>query len=246
MKPPHGWPRPDYARIAEATSSGRGFDDLTARSPVPLNPAHTPLQYLRALFGATDTDFIWTAPGGAQTGDTTALGKLDQSYRPALTVPSLLNARRGKKDNGDKSRRCATMISRRLFLVIETDFRPDDPGAAPTPAGELLKANPNLPTPPELSAAVAHHWLDLGWPVALILFSGGKSVHSWIATWAHDDDTEAARMFSHATALGADPALWTPCQPVRCPEGKREDGREQPVLYCDPRFMLGELPVIDY
>ena len=246
MKPPHGWPRPDYARIAEATSSGRGFDDLTARSPVPLNPAHTPLQYLRALFGATDTDFIWTAPGGAQTGDTTALGKLDQSYRPALTVPSLLNARRGKKDNGDTSRRCSTMVSRRLFLVVETDFKPDAPGAAPTPAGELLKANPNLPTPPELSAAVAHHWLDLGWPVALILFSGGKSVHSWIATWAHDDDTEAARMFSHATGLGADAALWTPCQPVRCPEGRREDGRKQPVLYIDPRFMLGELPVIDY
>jgi hypothetical protein len=246
MKPPDGWPKPDFQRIAEATASGRGFDDLPGRSPVPLNPAHTPLHYLRALFGATDTNYIWTAPGGAQTGDTTALGELDQNYRPALTVPSLLNARRGKKDNGDTSRRCSSMVSKRLFLVIETDFRPDEPGAAPTPAGQLLKANPNLPTPEELSAGVAHRWLDLGWPVALILFSGGKSCHAWIATWAHDDDTEAARMFSHATALGADPALWTPCQPVRCPEGKRENGREQPVLYCDPRFMLGELPVIDY
>ncbi len=138
------------------------------------------------------------------------------------------------------------MISKRLFLVLETDFKPDDPGAAPTPIGELMRSNPHLTTPRELSAGIAHHWLDLGWPVALILFSGGKSCHSWVATWQDRDDEQAAKMFWYATALGADPALWTRCQLVRCPEGKRGDGRGQPVLYINPDFMLGELPVIDY
>ena len=240
------WPKPDGQRIAEATEHGRGFDDLPGRSPVPLNPCHTPQHYLQALFDPDPKSYICTADGGPQTANTVPWEGFDPSWRPSLVVPSLMATIRGKKPNGETSRRCASMITKRLYLVLETDFRPDDPGATPTPIGELLKANPNLPTPKELSAGVAHQWLDLRWPVALILFSGGKSVHSWIATWAHDDDAEAARMFSHATALGADPALWTPCQPVRCPEGKREDGRDQPVLYIDPRFMLGELPVIDY
>jgi hypothetical protein len=246
MKPPDGWPKPDYALIAAATSSGRGFADLTARSPVPLNPAHTARDYLQALFAPQDMSFLCTSPSLPQMADTAPWLGFKHSDRPALVVPSLMDSQRGKKDNGDTSRRCASMVSRRLYLVVETDFRPDKDGAESTPAGELMRNSPHLPSPKELSAGVAHHWLDLGWPVALILFSGGKSVHSWLATWAHDDDTEAARMFSHATALGADAALWTPCQPVRVPEGRREDGREQPVLYIDPRFMLGELPVIDY
>ncbi len=246
MKPPDGWPKPDYARIAEATEHGRGFDDLPGRSPVPLNPAHTPMHYLQALFDPDPKSFICTADGGPQTAITFPWEGFDPSWRPSLVVPSLMATIRGKKPNGETSRRCASMITKRLYLVLETDFRPDEPGAAPTPIGELMRDNPHLTTPKELSAAVAHHWLDIGWPLALILFSGGKSVHAWIATWAHDDDAEAARMFSHATALGADPALWTTCQLVRCPEGRRETGEEQPVLYCDPRFMLGELPVIDY
>ena len=133
MKPPDGWPKPDYARIAAATEHGRGFADLTARSPVPLNPAHTPLHYLQALFGATDTDFVWTAPDGAQTGDTTALGELDQNYRPALTVPSVLNARRGRKDNGDTSRRCASMVSKRLFWSSKPTSAQTRTGPSPRP-----------------------------------------------------------------------------------------------------------------
>ena len=157
-----------------------------------------------------------------------------------------MNAREGVNQGDRPSKRCASMISKRQYLVVETDFRADDPGAAPTPIGELMRDNPHLPTPKELSAAVAHRLLDLGWPIALILFSGGKSCHVWLSTWQDDGDEQAAKMFAYAASLGADPALWTTCQLVRCPEGRREDGREQPVLYIDPRFMLGELPVIDY
>ena len=240
------WPKPDVQRIAEATEHGRGFDDLPARSPVPLNPAHTPMHYLQALFDPDSKSFICLAGDDPRTGETLQCDEIDPAARPVLVVPSLMNAREGVNQGGRLSKRCASMVSRRHYLVIETDFRPDDPGAAPTPIGELMRDNPHLPTPPELSAAVAHHWLDIGWPVALVLYSGGKSCHTWLATWQDDGDEQAAKMFAYAASLGADPALWTTCQLVRCPEGRREDGRDQPVLYIDPRFMLGELPVIDY
>lgn len=242
----YNWLRPDISRIAAATASGRGFDDLPGRSPAPLNPGHTPLHYLQALLGATPPDFVCLARDDPRTGETLLWDEIDPAARPSLVVPSLMNAREGVNQEGRVSKRCASMITKRLYLVIETDFRADESGAAPTPIGELLKANPRLPTPKELSAGVAHHWLDLGWPVALVLFSGGKSCHTWLATWQDEDDEQAAKMFRYATALGADPALWTTCQLVRCPEGRREDGREQPVLYCNPDFMLGELPVINY
>ena len=242
------WPKPDVQRIAEATEHGRGFDDLPGRSPVPLNPCHKAYHYLKALFAPTDESFICLADGGPQTASTIEWWHFTEGWRPALVVPSLMNAARGKKEGGGVSKRCASMITKRLYLVLETDFKPDDPGAAPTPIGELMRNNPHLPTPPELSAGIAHHWIDQGWPVALVLFSGNKSVHTWIAVWQNDDDgeEEAARMFAYATERGADASHWTRCQLIRCPEGRRENGKEQPVLYIDPRFMLGELPVIDY
>ncbi len=242
----YNWPKPDVQRIAEATEHGRGFADLTERSPVPLSPYHTAQHYLQALFDPTPQSYICVADGGPQTASTFPWEGFGPSDRPALVVPSLMATIRGKKPNGETSRRCASMITKRLYLVLETDFKPDDPGAAPTPIGELMRDNPHLTTPKELSAAVAHHWLDIGWPVALVLYSGGKSCHVWVATWQDEDDEQAAKMFQYATALGADPALWTTCQLVRCPEGLREGGREQPVLYCNPTFMLGDLPVIDY
>ena len=240
------WPKLDVQRIAAATASGRGFDDLPGRSPAPLNPGHTPMHYLRALFGATPQSFICLARDDPRTGETLQWDEIDSAARPSLVVPSLMNAREGMNQEGRVSKRCASMVTKRLYLVLETDFRSDEPGTETTPIGALLRDNPTLPTPKELSAGVAHHWLDLGWPVALVLFSGSKSVHTWVAVWANDDEAEVAQMFDYATALGADPALWTTCQLVRCPEGRREDGREQPVLYCNTDFMLDKLPVIEY
>ena len=241
------WPKPDYARIAQATEHGRGLDDLTARSPVRLDPCHKAYHYLKALFAPTDESFICTADGGPQTANTFPWWLFTETARPALVVPSLMNAIRGKKEGGGVSKRCASMISTRQYLVLETDFK-SDTHDAPTAIGKLMRDNPYLPTPKELSAGIAHHWLDQGWPVALILFSGNKSVHAWVATWQNDDEgeEEAARMFAYATARGADASHWTRCQLIRCPEGRRENGEEQPVLYCNPDFMLGDLPVIDY
>jgi hypothetical protein len=242
----YNWPKPDVSLISKATEHGRGFADLTARSPVPLNPCHTARDYLAALFDPNPKSFVCVADGGPQTACTIPWEGVEPSDRPGLVVPSLMNAIRGKKPNGDTSRRLASMVSKRLYIVLETDFKLDDPGAEPTPIGELMRNNPHLPTPKELSAGIAHHWIDQGWPVALVLFSGNKSVHVWIATWQDEDDEAAARMFAYATARGADASHWTLCQLIRCPEGRRETGEEQPVLYIDPRFMLGELPVIDY
>lgn len=70
-------------------------------------------------------------------------------------------------------------------------------------------------------------------PLVLVVYSGGKSLHGWFRC----DGVPAARLwqwFCGACARGADPRLWLPEQLVRMPDGRRESGELQPIVYFDP------------
>jgi hypothetical protein len=80
-----------------------------------------------------------------------------------------------------------------------------------------------------VEAAVLLHLAERA-PLVLAVTSGNKSLHGWFACRDASDDKLRA-FFNYAIMLGADSATWTPCQLVRMPEGQRDNGARQAVLF---------------
>ncbi len=71
-------------------------------------------------------------------------------------------------------------------------------------------------------------------PLVLCVHSGGKSLHGWFFRGAATDET-FKKFFDYAVTLGADPAIWTACQWVRMPDGQRDNGNRQRIVFFDRR-----------
>lgn len=127
-------------------------------------------------------------------------------------VPSPMSAMRGLTQTGKSSARCLDNTGPRRFLVVEQDTG----------------------TPDE-QARVLLHPAERA-PLALVVSSGGKSLHGWFYCEGASDNQQA-KFFNLATKLGADPATWTPCQLVRLPEGRRDNGNRQSVIFFNPEVV---------
>jgi hypothetical protein len=68
--------------------------------------------------------------------------------------------------------------------------------------------------------------------------SGGKSLHGWFNVQGVSEERLAAWV-AVARRLGADPATFCPCQFVRLPEGRRDNGTPQHVVYLKPAMLEG-------
>ena len=75
-------------------------------------------------------------------------------------------------------------------------------------------------------------------PLAMLVFSGGKSLHGWF--YAPKAPTEfMTEFFADACSLGADPVMWGKSQFSRLPGGRNaKTGKAQSVLYLNPEFTL--------
>jgi hypothetical protein len=58
-------------------------------------------------------------------------------------------------------------------------------------------------------------------PLALVVWSAGKSLQCWFNA-SCEDELSQRRFMEYAVALGADSALWKKCQLVRLPGGVEE------------------------
>ena len=128
-------------------------------------------------------------------------------------VPSPMSALTGLTQEGRESCRCLANTGPRKFLVIEFD------------------REPSLDRQAQLHFGLATHA-----PLALVVFSGKKSLHGWyyVEGWP---EAEAHKLHRLAVACGADAATWTPCQLVRMPDTMRPDtGRRQSVFFWNPNF----------
>ena len=130
-------------------------------------------------------------------------GKLSEAQ---FIVPSPMSSSVGRTKEGRPSAKSDSNTGPRRFLVIEQDTgTPDDQ------AGVLLHL-----------ARIA--------PLVLAVHSGSKSIHGWF--YAHDCPEDTLRRFmNHAVSLGADRALWTRSQFVRMPDGLRDNGHRQRVIF---------------
>lgn len=127
-------------------------------------------------------------------------------------VPSPMSAVQGVTKKGKPSAHTSSNTGPRRFLVVEFDTCTIDS-----------------------QAAILRH-LACRAPLALVVHSGGKSLHGWFFCEGRGD-AETRMFFDDAISLGADPATWTRSQFVRMPEGQRPNGRKQAVCYINPSMI---------
>jgi len=130
-------------------------------------------------------------------------------------VPSPMTAIRGKAKNGRDSMRCSANTAARRFIVVEFDQGTFDQ-----------------------HAALLVHLAKFA-PLVLVVHSGNKSLHGWFYCQGQPDE-KVERFFRYAVSLGADRATKTRCQFVRMPDGTRDNGKRQRVVYFDPKRMEGK------
>jgi hypothetical protein len=119
----------------------------------------------------------------------------------------------GLNQSGEVSNRCLSNTGARRFSIVEFDTGTIDE-----------------------HAALLLHLAERA-PLAIAVFSGSKSLYGWFYC-AGVAAGKVARFFRYAVSLGADPAMWTPCQLVRMPDGIRDNGRRQTVYFFNPEVML--------
>lgn len=220
------WPVPDPARIAAAVKNGPSALELWKRSPVLLDvdDGSNAARIITALFTNTTTPDPLLCIGKSSREFATRPLSFWTSRRQvadfALIVPSPMSARTGKTKEGKESEHTLENTGARRFLVVEFDT-----GTADEHAARL--------------------WHLSGFaPLALVVHSGGKSLHGWFPV-GDSPPGDVERFARYAASLGADPALFrNRSQFVRLPGGTRENGCRQSVFYWNPAALVA-IPAVN-
>lgn len=191
----------------QVVSNEMPLDELYYKSPIETAELCSS-DYLRHLF--KPNELVCIASGGPATARTRPLSDwLENLDGCDLVVPSPMVAETGTNQDGKPSTRCADNTGPRRFLVIECDHGTQD----------------------EQSAILWH--MRLYSPLALVCFSGSKSLHGWLDVSDKNEEL-VRRIHAYAASLGADTATFTTCQLVRLPGGTRDANKHQTVHYFDP------------
>jgi hypothetical protein len=203
------WPDLNLTRRREALSNNTGIEELQGISPVKQTRAD---QVLPILFPGDP--LIWAARSvRPEIGDALPLRQwLPIAGMQQFIVPNPMISR-DIPCNG-KSKRCLTNTGPRVYLVIESDSGTADE-----------------------QAAILWHLAHFA-RLAIAVHSGSKSVHGCF--YVADRAEEQNRAFmEYAVSLGADPATWVKCQPVRMPGGHRPGKGKQEILFFNPAAIGG-------
>ena len=127
-------------------------------------------------------------------------------------VPSPMSSIWGVSQGGKKSHHTLDNTGPRKYLVVEFD------------KGEHAD-----------HAAFLHN-LHRTIPITMVVHSGNKSLHGWFHVEGVPE-TKQVGFFNEATKLGADTATWNKSLFVRMPDGKRDNGKRQSILYFNhPKY----------
>ena len=128
--------------------------------------------------------------------------------RLSYVIPAMMTAKTGKTQSGKTSAGAKSNTGERLFNVVDLD----DP-------------------PPEEHSSILWELSKHREP-ALVLRTGGKGLHGWFPV-AEDDD----HFWHAAVLLGADVRIYkNKAQLVRLPNGTRDNGERQEVLFINPNL----------
>ena len=232
------WPQRNYEQIEAIGRSGVSLTHLRSESPEPIHLECNTERIVDAVFPGNPMICAGAALGSAHT-------RPREEWRGSLArqqfiVPSPMRNRRGVTADGHLSARSLDGTGPRTFLVVEFDFAETGNTGRDTPAAPMLRRlRADGITISDLCASV-HLELAKLRPLALVLHSGGKSLHGWFPCTGEEEDT-LRRFMRFAVSLGADTATWTRSQFVRMPGGIRDNGSPQRVLYFNPAVLNGGL-----
>ncbi len=224
------WPARNYSLIEQIGLKGPTLAGLSALSPVALNDSiRNTEMIIDALFpgnpllccGRSSSIFA-AKPRDQWRGSLHAL---------QLIVPSPMSALKGRrKSDGMESAHTLANTGPRKFLAVEFDFKEMDDKGRDTPDAPLLRRLAERGVSVADLCAALHHHLAQCAPLAMVVHSGGKSLHGW---YFADGQPEAKLLafMRYAVSIGADPATWTRSQFVRMPDGTRDNGKLQRVHF---------------
>ena len=206
-KPAPTWPTRDEPRIAEiATADPDALAKLRESSPVQISPElHDPDCLLERLFPGNPLICVGFSAREFFTAPRDSFKGTLEGFQ--LITPSPMSALTGtRKSDGKPSAHCLDNTGARTYLVVECDQGDRD-----------------------TQAAVIRHLAKTA-PLAMVVDSGGKSLHAWFHCKGQPEDKLRA-FFRVAVSLGGDPATWTRSQFVRMPLGIRANGKLQAVHF---------------
>jgi len=197
------WPEANLEQIEAVAASGLGVVDLWEQSPIRWDD-NTPrtAELLGRLFGGDP----WLCIGSNRDFFTEKLSKIIKPEQYPQIVPSPMVDKYGMTADGRRSQHTLSGTGPRRFLVLEFDGIDRD-----TQGATLL------------------HLAERA-PLTLAVDSGGKSIHGWFFCEGKTDE-QLRPFFRMACGLGADPATWNRSQFVRMPDGRRDNGNRQSVLF---------------
>ena len=213
------WPQPESALIKEISGkfSASTLAQLAASSPSGASEASEVLPLLfpaKSLVCSTpekDRHFIFT---------------LEETCPRAIWAQYVVpNPAAGKarcvEHLGRVSAKFLENFPERRFIVVEFDFVKRAPCDA-------LSLEQKL----DLQAALHAHLREFG-TLVLAVFSGNASLHGWY-TCVGASEHEVREFLTYACRLGADHALFSPCQFTRMPGGTHANGKPQEIVYFAP------------
>jgi hypothetical protein len=221
-------PQPEYLAFVKRTAEGGLYQSLVNRLTLPRAEEIDCYGALELLFarkakGFYREDYSYVPP---ETNDPLICCGADQSnFRTApltffkdkceglqFIVPSPMSSVWAKTQGGDRSQHTLNNTGPRKYLVVEFD------------TGEHAD-----------HAAFLHN-LNRIIPITMVVHSGNKSLHGWFHVEGMSE-TKQVSFFDEATKLGADTATWNKSLFVRMPDGTRENGKRQSILYFNhPKY----------
>jgi hypothetical protein len=194
--------------------------DLWESSPLRLDDVEHPKDVVGMLFPADALLCVGLDRYHYKTGPLRELEPI--LPRAEFIVPNQAAARSGHTQAGKPSSRCKEMFPVRRYVVIELD-----PPATDDPERKSHYF--------DVQSSILHHLAHRA-PLAMVVHSGGKSLHGWFTASRRERDNEG--LIDYAVLLGADPAARNRCQGFRLPLGvRRPSGPRQEVLYFNPRAL---------
>ena len=234
------WPDANVVMIEEICREGIALAALREASPGKLDDhAVHAEEVIDAMFPGDP----WLCCGGASYDFHT---KRRNEWRGSLAdqsliVPSAMLGRYGFTKSGKVSEHAQSAVGSRQHLVIEFDFAlKSRDGEHDMPLAPLIRSLAACDIKVADMCAALLTRLARFAPLALVVHSGGKSLHGWFPCAGIPED-ELHDFMRFACQLGADPKTWSPSQFVRMPDGMRRDHgkkpRQQHVCFWNPEAL---------
>ena len=221
------WPERHYKTIEQIATTGGGLVDLWEASPFRLetNKPRT-AEILDALFPGHP---LLCCGWNRHRFDTRPRNRWHKLHELQFIVPNPMTASRGLTKTRKVSAHALSITGARRFLIVEFDFDSNNSPGEGCLLGRLAREGRDVR---DLSAALLLHLAEKA-PLALVVYSGGKSLHGWFYC-ADVPEEKVWRFFRYAVSLGADRANWNPSQFARMPDGLRKNGKRQAVHFFNP------------